>query len=171
MTLIEKINHIVPRKIISASISGALFAVLLGLFVPSPFGNEINSIKDYLWRFTTSVPFYLIYSFPVIFVYGTITSILSDFLSRLISRNKMNKFKPTISAVFHLLFGSILKWVSLSAAILYFVTDRYLLKRKDRYKWIHAFKSLAIPLLIWIVFMGIIWIVDFFKDGGNYIVY
>ncbi len=171
MTFIEKINHILPRKLLTASITGALFAVLLGLFVPSPFGSEINSIKDYFWNFTGSVPFYLIYSFPVIFVYGTVTSIISDFLSGLIAKNTMKRTETYLSLIFHLLFGSILQWVSLSAAILYFILDRILQNKKNRYKWSQAFMSLAIPFLTWILFMGIIWIVNFLYDGADYIVY
>lgn len=76
-----------------------------------------------------------------------------------------------MSFIFHLLFGSILQWVSLGAAILYFMIDRILRKKKVRYKWSQAFMSFGIPLLVWIFFMGIIWIMDFFKDGADYIVY
>ncbi|MCC3359289.1 hypothetical protein [Bacillus sp. REN16] len=170
MTFKEKINHVLPRKLLTASISGALFAVLLGIF-PSSFWGEVNSIKEYLLGFTASVPLYLIYSFPVIFVYGTATSIISDFLSGIITKNRLKQLEPYLSLVFHLLFGSILQWVSLGAAILYFIIDRILRKKKSRYKWSKAFMGLAIPLLIWILFMGIIWVMDFFKDGANYIVY
>ncbi|MEH7380992.1 hypothetical protein V7138_10970 [Bacillus sp. JJ1533] len=171
MNLIEKINQILPRKLITASITGSLFAVLFGIFLSSLFGDEINSIKEYFWNFTLSVPFYLMYSFPVIFVYGTVTSIISDFLSRLIAKNRMKRSEPYFSLIFHLLFGSILQWVSLSAAILYFIIDRILQKKYNQYKWSQAFISLAIPLLVWVFFMGIIWIADFFKDGADYIVY
>lgn len=171
MTFIEKINHILPRKLLTASITGALFAVIYGLVVPSPFGSEVNSIQNYLWNYTTSVPIYLMYSFPVIFVYGTVTSIISDFLSELITKSRMKRSEPYLSIVFHLLFGSILKWVSLSIALLYFVIDRILRKKKNQYKWSQAFMGLAIPFLIWILFMGLIWIMDFSKDGADYIVY
>ncbi|MEH7236820.1 hypothetical protein [Bacillus sp. JJ1562] len=171
MNLGEKINHLLPRKLLAASITGALFAILLGLFVSSSFWGEINSLNDYLWSFTLSVPFYLTYSFPVIFVYGTLTSIISDFLSELIAKNTIKKSEPNLSLIFHLLFGSILQWVSLSAAILYFIIDRILRKKKNRYKWRQAFMSLAIPILIWILFMGIIWIMDFFTEGADYIVH
>ena len=163
------IKQVLPRKLLTASISGSLFAILLGLFFP--FGSEINSIKEYLWSFTTSVPFYLMFSFPVIFVYGTITSIISDFLSELITKNSIKRLEPYLSAVFHILFGTVLQWVSLGAATLYFLTDRIFRKKRNQYKWIQAFKSLVIPLLIWVLFMGIIWIVDFFSEGADYIVY
>jgi hypothetical protein len=164
------IKHVLPRKLLTASISGSLFAILLSLLFPGSFGSEINSIKEYIWGFTKTVPFYLMYSFPVIFVYGTVTSIISDFLSGFITKKSI-RMEPYLSAVFHILFGFVLQWISLGAAILFFVTDRILGKKKSRYKWSHAFKSLIIPFLIWILFMGIIWIVDFFSDGADYIVY
>ncbi|WP_077619554.1 hypothetical protein [Bacillus sinesaloumensis] len=170
MTLIEKINHVLPRKLLTASITGALFAVLLGIVVPSPFGDDIHSIKDYFWSFTTSVPLYLIYSFPVIFIYGTLTSILSDFLAGQIAKNKRKRIEPYLSVLFHLLFGLVLQWVSLMAAMLFFLVGRMLLKR-ERFKWSHVLKGLAIPILIWVLFMGIIWITDFFREGADYIVY
>ncbi|THE13064.1 hypothetical protein E1I69_09345 [Bacillus timonensis] len=171
MDLVDKKQHVLQRKLLTASLTGALFAILLGLFVPSPFGSEINSIKEYLWSFTTTVPLYLMYSFPVIFVYGTVTSIISDFLSGLIAKNRMKRSEPYLSFVLHLLFGSILQWVSLGAAILYFIIDRMLRKMKNRYKWRQAFIGLAIPFLLWIFFMGIIWIMDLFKDGADFIVF
>ncbi|MEH7386410.1 hypothetical protein V7147_13535 [Bacillus sp. JJ1521] len=171
MTFIKRTNHVLPRKLLSASITGGLFAVIFGLFVPNPFGSEVNSINEYLWSFTTSVPIYLMYSFPVIFVYGTITSIISDFISESITKNWMKRSEPYLSIVFHLLFGSILKWVSLSIALLYFVTDRLLRKKKNRYTWSQAFMGFAIPIIIWILFMGLIWMMDFSKDAKDYIIY
>ncbi|MFS0821853.1 hypothetical protein [Bacillus sp. 1P02SD] len=171
MDLADEKQDVLPRKLLAASLTGALFAILLGLFVPSPFGDEINSIKEYLWSFTRAVPFYLMYSFPVIFVYGTVTSIISDFLSGLIAKNRMKRSEPYLSFVLHLLFGSILQWVSLGAAIQYFIIDWILRKKKNRYNWRQAFMSIAIPFLLWIIFMGIIWIMDFFKDGSDYFVY
>ncbi|MEH7225354.1 hypothetical protein V7112_16220 [Bacillus sp. JJ1566] len=171
MTFIEKINHVLPRKLLTASITGSLFAVLFGLVVPSPFGSEINSINDYLLGFTTSVPIYLMFCFPVIFVYGTVSSIISDFLSGFISRNSIKGMEPYLSVILHLLFGSILKWVSLSAALLFYMIDRILRKRKNQYKWSQAFMGLALPILIWILFMGLIWVMDFANDATDYIIY
>ena len=165
------IKQVLPRKLLTASIAGSLFAILLGLLAPGSFGNEINSIKEYIWAFTLTVPFYLMYSFPVILVYGTVTSIISDFLSGFMTKKSKIQLEPYLSAVLHILFGLVLQWVSLGAAILFFVTDRILRKKKNQYKWSQALKGLFIPLLVWILFMGIIWIVDFFKDGADFIVY
>ncbi|MEK5440961.1 hypothetical protein [Fredinandcohnia sp. FSL W7-1320] len=165
------IKTVLPRKLLTASISGSLFAILFGLFFPGSFGSEINSIKEYMWSFSATVPFYLMYSFPVILVYGTVTSVISDFLSGLITKNRLKRMEPYLSAVFHFLFGFVLQWISLVAAILFFVTDRILGKKKNRYTWSHGLKSLIIPFLIWILFMGIIWIMDFIRDGGDHIVY
>jgi hypothetical protein len=158
-----------PRKIISAAIAGALYAVLFSLIVPNPL--DINSISKYIWSFIMATPVYLIYSFPVILIYGTLTSTLSDYLSKFISNNKDSKKEIYISFLFHLLFGLILLWVSLIASIIYFLVDRFLIKKSNIYKWRQAFKSLTIPFLLWGLFMGIIWLMDFVKNWTDYIVY
>ncbi|MGG0718190.1 hypothetical protein ABE096_11460 [Robertmurraya massiliosenegalensis] len=170
MDIKEITTNVLPRKLITAAIAGSLFAILMGLVMPSPFGDEINSIKDYLWAFVMVTPVYLMYSFPVIFIYGTITSVISDLLAGLIARSKLRKVEMPISALFHLLFGSILLWVSLFASIVYFAMDRFLMKKRDKYRWVNALQSLAIPLLVWILFMGIIWLVDFLQSGTDFLV-
>lgn len=37
-------NKIISRKIISASISSSIFAILLGLIMPNPFREDISSL-------------------------------------------------------------------------------------------------------------------------------
>lgn len=160
-----------PRKIITATIASSLYSVLLALIYPNPFGDNIDSFREYMWNFIMATPTYLIYSFPVILIYGTLTSTLSDNLSKFISTNKDSKKEIYISALFHLLFGLILLWVSLAASIIYFCVDRFLIKKMNSYKWNQAFKSLVIPLLLWLLFMGIIWLMDFVENWTDYIVY
>ena len=149
----------IARKVISASVSGSLFAILLGLIVPNPFGETISSISNYLFSVVLSVPLYMMYSFPVILVYGVFASIISDKAGEFISTKTENKKSEIIiSGVLHVIFGLILLLYSLGASILFFIADRVLQKDNKVYKWSQAIKSLAIPLTIWLICMGIIWL-------------
>lgn len=44
MLLNMEVNKIISRKVISASVSGSMFAILLGLIVPNPFGENLSSL-------------------------------------------------------------------------------------------------------------------------------
>ncbi|WP_449623036.1 hypothetical protein [Robertmurraya sp. Marseille-Q9965] len=158
------ISALLSRKIISASIAGSLFAILCGLVFPSFVGEDADTMREYLWGVVSMIPVYLMYSFPVILVYGTVTSIISDYLAGLISKGKLKKRDIYISGLFHLLFGSVLFWFSLLASIIYFIVDRFLVKKKGYYKWNQALLSMVLPLLLWIVFIGIIWVADIFMN-------
>ena len=150
------------RKIISASVSGSLFAILLGLIVPDPWGN-ISSITDYLFAFFIATPAYLMYSFPVILIYGVLTSIISDKIGGFLSRKTNNaKVEVIISGVLHLLFGLILHFYSLGAAILFFITDRLLQKNKKEYHWLLSIRSIAIPCIVWLSCMGVVYLEHIF---------
>ncbi|GAA0415987.1 hypothetical protein GCM10008934_03740 [Virgibacillus salarius] len=161
MSFKSEISQLVCRKIISATISGSLFAIILGLFVPHPFGEEISSVAEYLQAFVLAVPVYLIYSFPIILLYGTVTSIVSDYISNLISNYTSKNLNIFFTITLHILFGLVLLWYSLLASILYFITD-YILSKKDTYKWNNALKSLGTPIIVWIVFMSSVYITNIF---------
>ncbi|MFD2762482.1 hypothetical protein [Lentibacillus juripiscarius] len=162
MSFKKEISQILSRKIISATISGSLFAILLGLFIPNPFGGDINSVGEYFQAFVLSVPMYLIYSLPVILLYGTITSTISDYIARLTSNYTSENLKIYFSIALHIIFGLILLWYSLLASFLYFITD-YILRKRNIHKWNNALKSLGIPILVWIVFMGSVYIIEMFR--------
>lgn len=148
------VEGILSRKIVAASISGSIFAIIFG-FVFNSLG-EGNSQAN-LVSTITSIPFYMMYSFPVILVYGVSTSMISDRIGEFFSKqDKMTEWM--VSAILHILFGLILKWVSLFAAVLFFITDRTL-RRKPHYRWGEALKSLCIPIGIWLVCMGLVWAV------------
>lgn len=134
---------------------------MLGLIIVDPFGGEVNSAGEYFQGVLISIPFYLMYSFPVILVYGTVTSIISDCIALFISNHTSRKLEFYISLLLHLLFGLILLGFSLAAAVLFFVTDN-VLKRKQIGGWRYALKSLGLPVLIWIVFMGGVYVMDAF---------
>jgi uncharacterized membrane protein HdeD (DUF308 family) len=151
--------EILSRKIISASISGSLFAILLGIIQANPFGENITSIPNYLFSVVTITPLYLMYSFPVILIYGVLTSIVSDKVSKFVSTKiKNDKYEIIISGILHVVFGLVLLFYSLGASILFFITDRVLQNNNKDYKLLQAIRSLAIPLAVWLIFMGIVYI-------------
>lgn len=150
------------RKIISASVSGSLFAVLLGLILPNQFGETITSIPNFLFTVVLATPAYLMYSFPVILIYGVLTSIISDKVSQIISKKIVNeKAEIFFSGFLHVVFGLILHLYSLGASILFFITDRVLQRINKDYKESHALMSLAIPFSVWLIFMAITYLEHF----------
>ncbi|MFC0016045.1 MULTISPECIES: hypothetical protein [Allobacillus] len=149
----------ISRKVISASISSSIFAILLGLIMPNPFGESPSSITGYLSAFTLSTPIYLMYSFPVILTYGVLASILSDKMSQFFaSKMKDDQIETILSGILHALFGLILLFYSLAASILFFVTDRILLSKNKEYKPLQAINSFAFPFGVWLIFMGIVYV-------------
>lgn len=148
------------RKIISASVSGSLFAILSGFVMPDPFGEQV--VENYFYSASTMVNVYMMYSFPVILLYGVLTSIIGDKVAVFMSKKSGNKkIEIIVSAILHIVFGLVILPYSLGASILFFVTDRLLQKQRKNYQWLQAFKSLVIPLTIWIISLGIVWIEHF----------
>jgi hypothetical protein len=128
-----EVIEILCRKIISAFVSGTLFAMLLGLISPDPFGGSIESIQSYLFSVSSIIPIYMIYSLPAIVVYGVITSIVSEKIGEWVSvKANYRELETIISFIFHILFGLILLWYSLGAAVLFFVTDTIMKRRNIR---------------------------------------
>ncbi|WP_257391378.1 hypothetical protein [Cytobacillus gottheilii] len=149
------------RKIISASISGSVFAILLAFVSPgiTGAGERITSLADYLLQAILVTPAILMYSFPVILLYGVLTSFISDSISEFIAAKiQHDKSEIMFSAVLHIAFGLILLFHSLLASIIFFMTDRILQKRNKEYKPIQSIKSLAIPIAVWLVFMGVVYL-------------
>ena len=155
------------RKIIAASISGTLFAILLGFVMPHPFGEqEIVVELNYFYSATTIIFFYLIYSFPVILIYGVITSIISDKVALYWSKKSRDKkIEMLASGVLHIFFGLVLLPYSLGASVLFFVADKLLLKRNIALHSLQAIKSLLIPLTIGIISLGIVWVEHFINNS------
>lgn len=161
MSFKSEISQILSRKIISASISGTIFAVILGLFIPDPFEMGISSVGEYIQDLLIAVPGYLVYSFPVILLYGTIASTISEYVARFISNYTKKGLEFYLSFALHILFGLVLLWYSLLASILYFVID-YILIKKNIYKWKNSLVSLGIPILVLIIFVLSIKVIDIF---------
>lgn len=152
------------RKIIAASLAGAVFAVLLGLLAPDPFGEFSATPGGFLDAFTLTVPVYLMYSFPVILLFGVPASLLADFLAARLSRGfRKPGAEPVISGVLHAVFGLVALGYGVAAAVLGFVADR-LLRKTSNPKWPAAFKSLAVPALVWLFFMFIVYLKELPAD-------
>lgn len=159
----KEINQLLPKKIIVAAITSVIIALLLGIYVSITF-NDANQICGFETFFLSAAAF-IMYSYPVILIYGTFSSTISDVIARLLSKN----FSQYVSVVFHLAFAFILLpinlsffWVSLLASALFFSIDRFI-GRKTIYKWKQALKSIGIPLLSWITFMGIVYLIGLVK--------
>ncbi|UOQ84724.1 hypothetical protein [Gracilibacillus salinarum] len=153
----SELSDLLSRKVIAATISGSLFAILLGLAVPNPF-SEITSVGQYFQNVAIAVRVYLMYGFPVILLYATITSTISDYIAHWLAVHTKGNLKIYFSLTFHVLFGLILLWYSLFASILYFITD-YVLMKKNIYKWNSALKSFWIPVFVWGVFVVITYVI------------
>jgi hypothetical protein len=146
---------LLARKIVAASISGTIFAFLLGFILPDPFGTEhIGSFGEYVANALFLTYIYMMYSFPAILIYGVLTSFISDKIGSIISiKTGKEKAEIIISGALHFLFGLILLWFSLGAATLFFIIDRMLKKRKERYSFGVAFSSLSIPVLTFLLLL------------------
>ncbi|WP_077307877.1 hypothetical protein [Terribacillus halophilus] len=140
----------------SASISGTLFAVILGFVIPDSF--DLSQIGNYLFSSITTIPVYIIYSFPVIIIYGIATSVVSEKAGEAISaKTQDKKAEFIVSGAMHAVFGLILFWYSLGASVLFFITDRILKNRRYEFGWMEAVKSLAIPSIAWCLCMAVAW--------------
>jgi hypothetical protein len=150
-----ELRRIFSRKVITASVSGTIYAIILGLFIPNFFGKDITSVQDYFLMVGMYIPFYIIFSFPVILIYGVTTSIICDKAGKLAAAKvKKEKAELIVSGTLHLLFGSVflffglnLIWFSLGPSILFFITDRVLQRRTKKYRGIQALASLLLPAL------------------------
>lgn len=148
------------RKIITASLSSSLYTILFSLFYAYDYGiKNVYSTSGFWLQFITWVPIHLMFIFPTILIYGASTSIISDLISHYFFRKGqiVKSMEFTISAMLHVLFGMILLWISLFAAILFFITDR-LLSKKDHYSWHDVLRSLIVPVVLWLACMCVVWI-------------
>ncbi|MBM7702978.1 hypothetical protein [Metabacillus iocasae] len=151
------------RKLVTASICGIVYAILLGFIYPDPFGERMSSFQDYLFNAISYSTIYMIYSFPAIYLYGTFTSLLSDWLGKQLSVYTNTRFATIYSAIFHLLFGFILWIFSLGAAVLFFIIDRFLQSKKTDYTIKHVLIGLGMAVFVWIVLVAMIWIIDYVR--------
>ncbi|MGX4587819.1 hypothetical protein [Paenibacillus chitinolyticus] len=118
------LTRLVKRKLLSATVSSLLFAFFSAWYTRHEpfFYHPPAGVAPWAFFQVMSVGFiYLLYSAPVIYVYGTFTSLLSDFIGFCIL--PYSKLRLVISGTMHAVFGLILFPASLAAAALFFVTD------------------------------------------------
>jgi hypothetical protein len=167
----ENVIRALPRKIIASAITGPVYVLLLALVTPYFYESNVHSPWQYVEMILVTTLGYMLYSFPVILLYGSLTSIVSDLLSSKLSENGSVKLECFLSLLFHLIFGLLILWISLPAALLYFLIDRYLRKRKRQYKWSETYKSFIIPIGLFLLFILILVVVDFTMNWKDYIVF
>ena len=105
-------------------------------------------------------PAYVAVSFPIMLIYGVVTSWCSDWLA---NRLSSKRFRWFTSFVLHILFGLVLSWLSLLAATLFYLVDRLLQHRGDITKP-HTMESLLIPIGYLLIVTGSVYIIDVIQD-------
>ena len=124
------------RKIISAFVTGALFAILLGFLLPNPMKEQVVTNQSYWYSATSIIHVYLMYILPVMLMYGVLASIISDKIAEFVSKkNNTGNIEIIVSGVFHILFGLILLPYSVGAALLFFMIDRILKQQNKTFNW------------------------------------
>ncbi|QNK57205.1 hypothetical protein [Paenibacillus sp. PAMC21692] len=145
------------RKLISAAIVTSLFSILLPWSGFDPFDNysRLYSFKDHLHDAIGYTMIYMIYAAPVIYIYGVLTSAISELIARAATSRKW--LRLAISANLHAAFGLVLLYFSLFAAILFFLADTLLaIFRKKPYTIQFALASMLLPLTIWLACLAYI---------------
>jgi hypothetical protein len=132
----DKIESLL-RKMMAGAITGTLYGLLLALLFPGS-GVEISTVRDYIWQFVESVPIYLMFTVPVILIYGGLTSYTSDLIGKWMEKRTNKRVEVLFSLILHMLFGLILLWISFFAALLYFIVDRFLKVKVKIYKAIYS---------------------------------
>ncbi|MDY0394427.1 hypothetical protein ACFSMW_08480 [Virgibacillus halophilus] len=139
-----KIESMLCRKVIAASGTSLLISFLLAFNYVK--GIDFNTIG--WWTV------YLMYSGPIIIIYGTLASFISDIMAGYIS--KKIPLWPQLwpqrlfSLLFHIAFGLILWQVSMIAAVIFFVLDNVLDKRRPVYSMKRAAVGLGALVGCWL---------------------
>ena len=150
----------VTRKIIAASWTVPIYALLLSIFEFSQQTLMETSFLESVSGFLLLCTIYMAYSFPIILTYGVVTSWFSDWVAKRISSERIQSIT---SIVLHILFGLVLSWLSLLAAILFFLIDRRLMNRMTLTKRA-AIKSFFIPIGCLLVVMGSVYLIGVVQD-------
>ena len=150
----------VTRKIIAASWTVPLYALLLSIVEFSQQTLMETSFLERISGFLLLCTIYMAYSFPIILTYGVVTSWFSDWVAKRISSERIQSIT---SIVLHILFGLVLSWLSLLAAILFFLIDRRLMNRMTLTKRA-AIKSFFIPIGCLLVILGSVYLIGVVQD-------
>lgn len=144
------LGQVFMRKIISAGITAFLFTIIFALVEPDLFAIHNNlSLGARMHEAFSGVYVYLMYAGPVIYIYGSMTSLLSDIIAQFAAPRRWVQL--TVSAVFHGIFGLILYQVSLLAAAIFFLSDTiFLFIRKKPLTSNLTVASVLLPLGLWL---------------------
>jgi Na+/proline symporter len=157
----ETYNQIFLRKMIAGLLTSTLFPILLGLWKPGGFFNSETDMREsFLNAFLTSTYIYSIYVVPIILLYGTATSMLSELLSIDLSKWTSAKMKVYFSALFHMIFGLVFFLSSITAALLFFFIDLYLANRNTKYSIRHLIFALFVPVGAGLLLVSALFIIN-----------
>lgn len=126
------VTNILKRKILTPILSSLLFSILFSL--PDGFGK--NGFLNL---------FFLCYIFSA--TYGVVASFISDWVSNKLFSSTIGK--EISSLVLHLIFGSVFFLLSLTAAALFFLTDRVL--RKVEVTWRLIIFAVSVVVIVFVV--------------------
>lgn len=129
-----KYKNVLKRKLIVACITSVIYTIIIVIY------KGAENAKELLLLF----PIYFLYSAPVILVYGSLTSYISEVISLYITKNKLNWSYQIYTFIFHVIFGLVLLLYSLVAAILFFIIDFFLQKHKTKYSIKHVCIALCV---------------------------
>lgn len=148
------------RKIVAASLTAPIYAFLLACWIVIPQGPDSSEIGDTVNGLLMLTATYLVVSFPVIVTYGVLMSMFSDWMARRMSR----RFEPLVSFGLHIGFGLVLLWLSVGAAVLYWMIDRYLTYKDRRFAMRQAWSSLVIPVGVALTAVGVVYLIGVMQD-------
>jgi hypothetical protein len=143
-------SQLFMRKIISASIASFLFSIIYAWLEPDLFHvKNIQSIGAHIHEALSITNVYLMYAAPAIYIYGTATSLLSEWIARAVTHRQW--LRLIITTLLHGIFGLILMYISLLAAVIFLISDTLiaLIRKKPLTKEI-TLTSLILPLALWI---------------------
>ncbi|OIK09581.1 hypothetical protein [Bacillus sp. MUM 13] len=94
------------RKIVSASLSSTLFAIVLSLIMATFYRESWIVGQNYFISTAAILNIFLLYLFPAVLIYGVIASIISDTIAEFLAKKRHNQYMVLIiSGILHILFG------------------------------------------------------------------
>ena len=158
------------RKVLAASASGVLFFILLGFFIPNPFGETILSVHHYFESALLSISGYLLYGTPILLIYGITCSVVSEKIAVFIGKKvKSTRSELYISGVLHASFGFVFLGYGLIASLLFFAIDHLIKSRKLTVTRKQIVMALVLPVAVYVLCMGSLTTVDFFSGGWKHL--
>jgi len=144
----KSIDLHINRKLTAAIIAAFLYALLF-CFIPGITGSIFDfSIQKNTPYYIEELPFYLLIYTPFFLLMGTLGSVICDLLSGAFVKERSKKIEFTLSFIFHCIFGFISFEFGTLGAILLFVVDRLLSRRKKEYTFLHVLGYLLLSAII-----------------------